>query len=237
MVVRVAQRAQQSGALRVAIATDAQAIATAANQAGFESVLTRPDHPSGTDRLAEAAQILGLSDETIVVNVQGDEPLIEPELIARVAQALQAAPDCVMSTAAHRLDDPAAFANPNIVKLVTDAHDRALYFSRAMIPFERDARAGVDASRVSERLAAAGLPLRHVGLYAYRVAFLKQFPRLTPAPLEGIEALEQLRVLWHGHRIAVHRAAASPAPGVDTPDDLEAVRRLWANIDPSQACS
>lgn len=227
MVVRVAERAQQSGALRVAIATDAEAIAQAANRAGFEAVLTRADHPSGTDRLAEAARILGLNDDTIVVNVQGDEPLIEPELIARVAQALQTASDCVMSTAAHRLDDPTAFANPNIVKLVTDAQDRALYFSRAMIPFERDARSSGPTPSVSDRLTAAGLPLRHVGLYAYRVAFLKQFPQLTPSPIEGIEALEQLRVLWHGYRIAVHRTAASPAPGVDTPEDLEVVRRLW----------
>jgi 3-deoxy-manno-octulosonate cytidylyltransferase (CMP-KDO synthetase) len=224
MVVRVAQRAALSQAERVVVAADDERIVAACTQHGVRSLLTRTDHASGSDRLAEACDLLGLADETLVVNVQGDEPLIEPALIDACAQLLAARPDCVMSTAAHPIDDVADLLNPNVVKLVTDAADRALYFSRAPLPWWRDG----NAQGVTHLPQPA--PLRHVGLYAYRAAFLRRFPLLEASPLEQIEALEQLRVLWHGERIAVHRAAQAPAAGVDTPEDLERVRRLLAAL-------
>nr|WP_279343653.1 3-deoxy-manno-octulosonate cytidylyltransferase [Variovorax terrae] len=221
MVVRVAQRAQQSGALRVVVAADDAAILEACRLHGIDAVLTRTDHPSGSDRLAEACERLGLSDDAIVVNVQGDEPLIEPSLIGEMARLLQARPEASMSTAAHAIGDAAEFANPNVVKVVLDATGLALYFSRAPIPWWRDGFAqGLGA------LPPGPPPLRHIGLYGYRVGFLREFPRLAQAPLEITEALEQLRALWHGHRIAVHVTPHAPGPGVDTPEDLERVRRL-----------
>ena len=221
MVVRVAQRAAEACAARVVVAADDARIVAACEHHEVDAVLTRRDHPSGSDRLAEACALLGLDGDDRVVNVQGDEPLIDPALIARTAAVLAEHPDCVMSTAAHAIDDAADFRNPNVVKVVLDARGRALYFSRAPIPHWRDAPQG-----------AAGLPaddppaLRHIGLYAYRAAFLRRFPTLAPAPLERCEALEQLRVLWHGERIAVHVSREAPGPGVDTPQDLERVRRL-----------
>jgi 3-deoxy-manno-octulosonate cytidylyltransferase (CMP-KDO synthetase) len=218
MVVRVARQASRSSATRVVVATEAAAVLVACRQHGVETLLTRADHPSGSDRLAEAASLLGLDGDDIVVNVQGDEPLLEPELIDACARALVAAPDCVMGTAAHALADPADAANPNIVKVVLDARRRALYFSRATIPFLRDG--GADAG-------AASPWLRHVGLYAYRAGFLRRFPTLAPGPLETAEKLEQLRVLWHGERIAVHVATFASGIGVDTPEDLAAVRALF----------
>ena len=222
MVVRVAALAAQSGATRVVVACDDERIAQACRAHGVEAVLTRADHASGSDRLAEACTLLGLQGEDMVVNVQGDEPLIDPELVRRVAQVLAERPDCVMSTAAHPLADRAEYLNPNVVKVVLDAAGRALYFSRAPIPWWRDGQAG------AEPRMPTPAPLRHLGLYAYRAGFLRGFPALPPAALEQTEALEQLRVLWHGHRIAVHVAPHGPGPGVDTPEDLARVRALFA---------
>ena len=221
MVVRVAQRAALSGARHVVVAADDTSIVDACLAHGVQALLTRSDHASGSDRLAEACVALGLDGDAVVVNVQGDEPLIEPTLIARTAATLAEHADCVMSTAAHAITDAADFHNPNIVKVVLDARGRALYFSRAAIPHWRDTPA-VGAVPTSPPA------LRHVGLYAYRATFLRRFPSLPPAPLEATEALEQLRVLWHGERIAVHVTDQAPGIGVDTPQDLERVRRLLA---------
>jgi 3-deoxy-manno-octulosonate cytidylyltransferase (CMP-KDO synthetase) len=223
MVVRVAQRAALSGAAQVVVAADDERILQACAAHGVRALLTRRDHASGSDRLAEACSLLGLADETLVVNVQGDEPLIDPALIDACAALLAERNDCVMSTAAHEIADVAEFTNPNVVKLVTDAAGRALYFSRAPLPWWRDGYANGVVTTLS-----TPAPLRHIGLYAYRAAFLRRFPTMPLAPLEQIEALEQLRVLWHGERIAVHLAAQAPAAGVDTPQDLERVRRLVA---------
>lgn len=222
MVVRVAERARRSGAERVVVAADSQRIADACAQHGVACVLTRPDHPSGSDRLAEACALLGLGDDEIVVNVQGDEPLIDPALIDAVAALLHAHPTAAMSTAAHPIGQVHELSNPNVVKVVTDAQGLALYFSRAPIPWWRDGFAGG-----IDRLPSPP-PLRHIGLYAYRVGFLQSFPALPPAPLEQLESLEQLRAIWHGHRIAVHVTPHAPGPGVDTPEDLVRVRALFA---------
>jgi len=224
MVVRVAQNARASGAVRVVIACDDERIRNAAHMHGVEAVLTRTDHPTGTDRLAEAAQLLALPDDAIVVNVQGDEPLLAPALIASVASLLASRDDAAIATACHPIvDDDEAF-NPNVVKVVLDARGNALYFSRATIPWARDAFAG---RSLAPAPLPQGLPIyRHYGLYAYRVAFLRRYPTLPPAPIERFEALEQLRALWHGERIVVQIAAGTPAPGVDTPDDLARVRAL-----------
>ena len=213
MVVRVCERARESGAAPVCVATDDERIAQAVRAHGFEARMTKPGHASGTERIAEAAAQLGLADDAIVVNVQGDEPLIAPRLIARVAAALEARPDASVATACHPLREAREFANPNVVKAVLDARGDALYFSRAGIPFPR---AG----------GTPGTAYRHVGIYAYRVAFLRRYAGLEPAPLEAIEQLEQLRVLWHGLRIATVIEEGAIAPGVDTPADLEAVLRL-----------
>ncbi|MDB5884408.1 MAG: 3-deoxy-D-manno-octulosonate cytidylyltransferase [Polaromonas sp.] len=221
MVVRVAQRALQSSALRTVVAADSASIIDQCTAFGIESVFTRVDHPSGSDRLAEACNLLGLADDDIVVNVQGDEPLIDPALIDAVAGVLHIRPDCAMSTAAHFIDKHADWLNPNVVKVVLDVHQTALYFSRAPIPAARDYPGRpwwIDGSLPR--------PLRHVGIYAYRVGFLRQYPLLSQAPMERLESLEQLRALWHGHRIAVHVTQHAPGPGVDTPEDLEQVRRL-----------
>jgi len=224
MVVRVAQRALQSQALRTVVAADSAEIIAQCAAFGIQAVLTRSDHPSGSDRIAEACSLLGLPDEAIVVNVQGDEPLIDPALINAVARQLGDRPDCAMSTAAHPIGDMAELLNPNVVKVVLDARQTALYFSRAPIPAARDF-----AGRPWWPESGLPRPLRHVGIYGYRVGFLRQFPLLPQAPLEQLESLEQLRALWHGHRIAVHLSTDTPGPGVDTPEDLERVRRLVAN--------
>jgi 3-deoxy-manno-octulosonate cytidylyltransferase (CMP-KDO synthetase) len=226
MVVRVAQQAALSGAQRVAIATDSSAVLECARSHGIDAILTRADHPSGTDRLAEAVETLQLQDHEIVVNVQGDEPLIPADLVREVAVLLAAQPDCGMATAAHPIHETADFFSPNVVKVVCDAQGRALYFSRAPIPFARDAMPGFPQERPS-LLPGAGHVLRHVGLYAYRVAFLRAWRAFAPAPIEQIESLEQLRALWHGVRIAVLRVDAAPPAGVDTPADLERVRALF----------
>ena len=227
MVVRVAEKAAQSGAAQVCVATDDATIKAAVEAHGFQALMTRADHASGTDRLAEAAALLGLPDDTIVVNVQGDEPLISPALIGAVANELAARPDCALATACHPLSDAAEMFNTNIVKVVLDARHTALYFSRAAIPWARDAFAVAHDGRPS--VIPQGLPIyRHMGIYAYRVAFLKLFPALAPAAIEQFEALEQLRALWHGHRIAVRVSKATAAPGVDTAEDLTLVRQIFA---------
>ncbi|HQR97093.1 MULTISPECIES: 3-deoxy-manno-octulosonate cytidylyltransferase [unclassified Polaromonas] len=223
MVVRVAQRALLSGASRVVVATDSPRIAESCAAFQVTTVLTHADHPSGSDRLAEACNLLRLGNDEVVVNVQGDEPLIDPALIDAVAGLLADRPDCAMSTAAHAINSITDLNNPNVVKVVLDARNTALYFSRAPIPAARDA-GGQAWWGAGSQLPP---PLRHVGIYGYRVGFLRQFPALPQAPLERLEQLEQLRALWHGHRIAVHVTAQAPGPGVDTPEDLERVRRLF----------
>jgi len=222
MVVRVAERARESGASRIIVATDAPSILAACAAHGVEACMTRADHPSGTDRIAEVAQTLGLAPEEVVVNLQGDEPLIDPSLLAACAARIR---DGVpMATCAHPIHDVGEVFNPNIVKVVLDKAGRALYFSRATIPWHRDAFAASQ-----ESLPAGYAPLRHVGLYAYSNAFLQAYPALEASPLENIEALEQLRVLWHGYPIAVHVTESAPPGGVDTPDDLERVRKHYAS--------
>jgi 3-deoxy-manno-octulosonate cytidylyltransferase (CMP-KDO synthetase) len=221
MVVRVAQRAALSQARAVVVAADHADIVAACMAHGVRAIATRADHATGSDRLAEACTLLGLADDEIVVNVQGDEPLIDPASIDACAALLTAGSDCAMGTAAHAITDAAEFANPNVVKVVCDGRGRALYFSRAPIPHWRDGAAGT----LREGDAA---PLRHIGLYSYRAGFLKRFPSLPPCPLEATESLEQLRVLWHGERIAVHVCNQRPGPGVDTPDDLLRVRAMLA---------
>ena len=230
MVVRVARRSALSGAQRVVVAADDERIVQACAEHGVQVVLTRSDHASGSDRLAEACELLGLDGDDVIINVQGDEPLIDPALVRRCAELLAERGDCVMSTAAHAINDRADYLNPNVVKVVLDAAGRALYFSRAPIAWWRD---GVTRSAHGGHDGAPELPtpapLRHVGLYGYRAGFLRRFPGMSASPLEQTEALEQLRVLWHGERIAVHVAESSPGPGVDTPADLARVRALFAS--------
>jgi 3-deoxy-manno-octulosonate cytidylyltransferase (CMP-KDO synthetase) len=221
MVVRVAQRAEQSSAAQVVVAADSERIADACSRHGVRVVLTRPDHPSGSDRLAEACEHLGLAGDDVVVNVQGDEPLIAPALIDAMAQLLAERREASMSTAAHPIASVAEFTNPNVVKVVLQADGLALYFSRAPIPWWRDGFAqGLQA-------LPDPAPLRHIGIYGYRAGFLRAFPGMAQSPLETCEALEQLRALWHGHRIAVHVTQSAPGAGVDTPEDLERVRRFF----------
>ncbi len=223
MVVRVAERAEASGAAQVVVAADAVEILEACAAHGVRAVPTRADHASGSDRLAEACQLLGLDGEDLVVNVQGDEPLIDPALIDAVATLLARQPLARMATAAHPIATLEEFTNPNVVKLITDAQGMALAFSRAPLPWWRDGFAhGIT------QLPTQPAPLRHVGIYAYRAGFLRAFAALPPAPLEQCEALEQLRALWHGHRIAVHLTPHAPGAGVDTPEDLARVRALLA---------
>jgi 3-deoxy-manno-octulosonate cytidylyltransferase (CMP-KDO synthetase) len=221
MIVRVAQQAGRSGAARVVVAADDAEIVAACTAHGVSAMLTASHHVNGSDRIAEASDVLGLGDDEIVVNVQGDEPLIEPALIDACAALLAERSDCVMGTIAHAIDDRADFENPNIVKVVVDARGHALYFSRAPIPLPRDDPTSAPAARSSA-------PLRHVGLYAYRTGFLRRFPSLSHSPLEDIERLEQLRVLWHGERIAVHVSELAPGVGVDTAEDLAQARRIVA---------
>jgi 3-deoxy-manno-octulosonate cytidylyltransferase (CMP-KDO synthetase) len=208
--------------VRVIVATDDDAIASAVRAHGHEVAMTDAAHASGTDRIAEVAAALtragAIGGDTIIVNVQGDEPLIDPRLIARAATTLAAAGDCAIATACHPIASTDDWTNPNVVKVVTDARGRALYFSRAPIPWRRDSAssAPVDA-------------MRHIGLYAYRASFLALFSTLAPAPIEAIESLEQLRAMWHGFSIAVFVTDEAPAPGVDTPEDLARVRALFAD--------
>ena len=217
MVVRVAQRAQLSQASQVVVATDSAEVIKVCKQYGVTAVMTRADHLSGSDRLAEAATLLGLADSDIVVNVQGDEPLIDPHNINAVAQLLHDQSACSMSTLADPITQWEEWLSPHCVKVVLDAQSLAMYFSRASIPHFRGGS--------PEQLPPYPV-YRHVGLYAYRCNFLKLYPKLTPAPAEQAEALEQLRVLWHGYQIAVHISEVPSAAGVDTPADLERVRAL-----------
>jgi 3-deoxy-manno-octulosonate cytidylyltransferase (CMP-KDO synthetase) len=223
MVARVALQAAASGARRVVVCADHPDIVAACARHGVAAILTAEHHRTGTDRLSEGCAQLRLPADTVVVNVQGDEPLIPPDAIARVAAWLAAAPAFDVATAAHPLRDAAEFFDPNVVKVVVDAHGKALLFSRAPIPWSRDAFAG------SRDRLPPGLPaLRHIGLYAYRAGFLQRYPELAPAPIETHESLEQLRVLWHGGTIGVLQLDEALPPGVDTAEDLARVRALIA---------
>ena len=222
MILRVLERALDAGADEVWVATDHPGIAGVVEKAGGKVIVTSAEHPSGTDRLAEVATRLGWSDDTIVVNVQGDEPLIPPQLIDDVAAALAADAEAAIATACHPLESAEEFFNPNVVKLVMDARGRALYFSRAAIPWARDAFAA-DRSALPANLPA----YRHIGLYAYRAGFLKRYSGLAPSPLEQWEALEQLRAMAHGYPIQVMVLDHAPPAGVDTAEDLERVRRVF----------
>jgi 3-deoxy-manno-octulosonate cytidylyltransferase (CMP-KDO synthetase) len=213
MVVRVAERSAQSAANRIIVATDAQEIESVCKAANLEVMMTREDHPSGTDRLAEVALQLGLNDEAIVVNVQGDEPLIPVDLINQVANTLQSKPHCAMATAAVAIHHQSEIANPNAVKVVLSKNNEALYFSRSAIPFDRNHNSPIY--------------YRHLGIYAYRTGFLKAFSNLAISPLEQAESLEQLRALWHGYAIAVHITPESPPPGIDTQADLDRARQFF----------
>jgi 3-deoxy-manno-octulosonate cytidylyltransferase (CMP-KDO synthetase) len=222
MVARVAERALQSGAEEVWIAADHPAVMRAAEAHGLSALLTSADHPSGTDRLAEVVEKRGWSDDTIVVNVQGDEPLIDPQLIARTVRQL-AESGADIATVAHPLDAADDFFAPNVVKVVCQANGDAMYFSRAPIPFARDHFA-----QGKDTLPRNFPAYRHVGLYAYRAGFLRAYAGLAPSPLEHAEALEQLRALWHGCRINVLISDRSPMPGVDTPDDAARMQAWFA---------
>ena len=215
MVIRVAERAKESNAKRVVVATDSPEIQAVCNEHGIECLLTSADHPTGTDRIAEVAQLLKLAGNALVVNVQGDEPLIPAALINQVAQTLADHAQCAISTVAVAITEIAEIENPNVVKVVINQANEAMYFSRSVIPFLRDAQ-------VTQKTEY----LRHLGIYGYRANFLQAYSKLDPAPPEQAEALEQLRALWNGYRIAVHTAAEAPPAGVDTPEDLERVRQL-----------
>ena len=226
MVVRVAEQAKKSGASLVVIATDHAEVKASAERYGHSALMTRTDHAQGTDRIAEVVAQLKLDDDAIVVNVQGDEPLIDPALIAKVAETLAAMPDAAIATAAHPIIDAHEFFSPNVVKVVCDAAGYAHYFSRAPIPYARDAFAKTKSALPSNFSA-----LRHIGIYAYRASFLKRYATLPPASTEQFESLEQLRAMFHGYRIAVHIWDGALAPGVDTPEDLERVRGMFINSD------
>lgn len=230
MVVRVARRSAESAASRVVVAADDARIVDTCIRHGVEAILTRTDHASGSDRLAEACVLLGLDGDDTVVNVQGDEPLIDPDLINAVGGLLSASADASMGTAAHPIASLDDYLNPNVVKVVLDARGFAHYFSRAPIPWCRDLPDAAWWQSAAQAVPAGFTPLRHVGIYSYRARFLRSFPGLPAAPTEAVEALEQLRALWHGHRIAVHLADKAPGPGVDTPDDLARVRALLAAV-------
>ena len=220
MIERVYQQALQSGAGRVVVATDDQRVAAAVDAFGGEVCMTRAEHNSGTERLAEVVSKLGLAADTVVVNVQGDEPFIPPLIIRQVAQNLAAQQKARMATLAVPLSDAAEIANPNIVKVVSDKDGYALYFSRSVIPYDRDGVTGKDLAQHYRR---------HIGIYAYRAGFIQQYVSWPASTLEQIESLEQLRVLWHGEAIHVDTALQTPAVGVDTAEDLAQARRYAAS--------
>ena len=224
MVVRVAERAMLSGAEEVWVATDHSDVVAAAEQRGLSVLMTRSDHPTGTDRLAEVVERRGWSDDTIVVNLQGDEPLIDPGLVAQTARQL-AESGADIATVAHPIDNADDFFNPSVVKVVCTAAGNALYFSRAPIPFARDHFA---AAPGRDSLPPGMAAFRHIGLYAYRARFLRAYTRLTPSPLESLEALEQLRALWYGYRISVVISDHLPMPGVDTPADAARMQEWYS---------
>lgn len=221
MVVRVAEQADRSGTAEIWVATDHDGIAETVRAHGFNACMTRSDHASGTDRLAEVVHQQGWDDDSLIVNVQGDEPMMPPELIRAVANHLDAHPECDIATACHPIDNEADFRNPNIVKVVRDATGHALYFSRAPIPWPRDAFAA------DQPMPADLAAQRHIGIYAYRARFLRRFNSLTPASLEQFEALEQLRALYHGYKIGVLAWHAAPPAGIDTEQDLQRARQLF----------
>ena len=220
MVAWVADAAAESGAEEVIVATDHQEIADAVSALGWRVCTTSTSHPTGTDRLAEAIELLGLRDSEIVVNVQGDEPLIDPKLVRKVAQELALRPKASIATAVHAIRDAKSFFDPNVVKVVFDTDGYAQYFSRAPIPFARD-----EFAKSRTKLPADFPAYRHIGIYAYRVKFLRQYASLSPTPAERFEALEQLRAIGHGHRIALAFWNEPVEAGVDTREDLERVRR------------
>ena len=220
MVVRVAKQAVASGAEEVIVATDHPDILAAVERYGFRAVMTREDHVSGTDRLAEVAAHFKWADDVLVVNVQGDEPLIDPKLIQQVAHDLSVHPQASIATVCHAIHDKETMFNPNVVKVVMDAGGYAMYFSRAPIPYPRDAF--TQALELPSELPV----YRHVGIYAYRASFLHAYTKLSSAPIEKFEALEQLRAMWHGYKISVSIVSEAPAAGVDTHDDLELVRNI-----------
>jgi 3-deoxy-manno-octulosonate cytidylyltransferase (CMP-KDO synthetase) len=215
MVIRVVEQAEKSHADQIVIATDFEKIIQVAHSHQKQAVMTRMDHVSGTDRIAEVVEKMGWPDDAIVVNVQGDEPLIDPQLINEVAEHLAGNTEAAMATACHPIHDEATFLNPNVVKAVIDNNGNALYFSRAPIPYPRDEQYKQDIQA-----------FRHIGIYAYRVGFLKQYAELSVTALEKIESLEQLRVLHHGFKIGVTVTQHAPASGVDTQVDLDYVRGL-----------
>lgn len=220
MVVRVVEQALQSEAEEVVVATDHEKIAETVRGFGYQALMTRMDHASGTDRIAEVAQQLGWGDEAVVVNVQGDEPLISPRLIKDVALNLEQHSSASIATACHPINDKASLLNPNIVKVVVDGDGYAMYFSRAPIPYARDAF-------IADLEAPVGLPAyKHIGIYAYRAAFLRKYKSLEAVDIEKFEALEQLRALWYGYRISVMVTEHTLNPGVDTKADLEFVRAV-----------
>lgn len=247
MVVRVAEQAAKSGAQQIWIATDHHAIANVVHEHGFKACLTRDSHASGTDRIAEVVEQHGWPDDTIVVNVQGDEPLMPPELIRAVAEHLHSHPECAIATACHALHDEASLRNPNIVKAVLDQHGNALYFSRAPIPWPRDAFRVLSSpegrddcpsslrGEVGRGELPAGLPvLRHIGIYAYRASFLRAYGQLAPTAIEHFEALEQLRALYYGYKIGVVIAERAPPAGVDTEQDLHVAREIFSANNPRE---
>jgi 3-deoxy-manno-octulosonate cytidylyltransferase (CMP-KDO synthetase) len=227
MIHHVCTRALEAGADQVVVATDDERIAAAVADLPALVVMTRPDHASGTERLAEVVDRLQWDEWTIVVNLQGDEPFMEGRLIRQLARALQQRPDCQVATLATPIIEAEAAFDPNIVKVVTDGESRALYFSRATIPWDRDAFAG---GGPVVGLREEALYRRHIGIYAYTVSYLRRYVGLSPSPLERIEQLEQLRILWHGDRILVVPVTSGPAPGIDTELDLERAERYLKSL-------
>ncbi len=227
MIVRVAERASQSGAAKIVVATDDQEIASIVGDHGFQAVLTRSDHPSGTDRIAEVCQQLRAEEHQLIVNVQGDEPMMDPTLISAVAARLASDSEASVSTAAAPITDPESLRSPHVVKVVCNARGHALYFSRAPIPYHRDQWSSLQNVSLASPSDHAPL-LRHLGIYGFRAGALSEFVSWPSAPIERTEQLEQLRWLWRGRTIAVHLTGSSPHAGVDTPEDLARVRALWS---------
>ena len=224
MIVRTAEQVQKTNAKAIYIATDSTEVSDAVQPYGFTSLLTQANHPTGTDRLSEAVELLDLNDSEIIVNIQGDEPLIRPELIEAVANQLHQQPNAAIATIATPYTSDEAFFDPNSVKVVCGLSGQALYFSRAPIPWARDA-----IQQQPNRIAKGLSPLHHIGIYAYRVSFLRQFPNLPRGPLEMFESLEQLRALENGYAISVYVTPNAPALGVDTLMDLDKVREIFKN--------
>lgn len=229
MIAHVCERALEAGAAEVVVATDDARIAEAVDGLPVTAMLTRPEHASGTERLAEVAERRAWGDDTIVVNLQGDEPFMDAALLRALAAALGRRADCPVATLAAPIHRPEEIFDPNVVKVVTDGESRALYFSRAAVPWDRESFAEGKAAP----MPGQGMPYRrHIGVYAYTAAYLRRYVDLAPSPLEHIERLEQLRILWHGDRILVVPVEGAPAPGVDTAADLERAERHLAGWTP-----